>query len=195
MIVLKLFLIAFPMLAYYLIIQYYKKYYMLNEKTINTVWLVSVPIYLLFAYRYSFSPITFIYSLVLSALFSITAIDLDVKIIPNKIIVAIIGLGVINLIMTINNYKLLLGGFLFAYIFSVFLYFITKKSFGGGDVKLLASLGLLLGYYNIYIVLFLSFLFATIYGLVKIISKKSSFKSAIPFGPFIAMGFVILSFI
>lgn len=192
---LKVLLFIVPIISYYLIIKDFKKHYNLNDKMAKIFLIVSIPVYLLFAYRYSFSPTTLIYSIVLAALFSATAIDLEQMIIPDKIILLLLICGVLNLIINIHNYKMLLGGFLFATVFSFALCLISNGGVGGGDVKLISILGLLLGYYNVYILLFIAYLFATIIGLVRICFKKATMKSPTPFGPFIALGFVILSFL
>ena len=65
---------------------------------------------------------------------------------------------------------------------------------GLGDVKLVFFLGLLLGYPDILVALFLAFFIGSIIGLGLIIVKKKKFKSEIPFGPFLIAGAFIALF-
>ena len=59
---------------------------------------------------------------------------------------------------------------------------------GFGDVKLAILLGLLLGFPNILVGLFLSFFFGAIIGVALMLLSKKGFKSEIPFAPFLIFG-------
>jgi len=73
--------------------------------------------------------------------------------------------------------------------FFLLLYLISKgKWIGFGDVKLAILLGLILGWPNILIGLFLSYLIGAIIGTGLMISKKKKAKSEIPFAPFLITG-------
>lgn len=70
-----------------------------------------------------------------------------------------------------------------------FLWFITKgRGMGFGDVKLVVPLGLLLGWPNALIAIFLAFISGSIVGLILIVLKIRKFKQIIPFGPFLIFG-------
>lgn len=64
----------------------------------------------------------------------------------------------------------------------------SGKWIGFGDVKLGFFMGLLLGFPNIIVALFLSFLFGAIIGIGLIIAQKKTLKSEVPFGPFLVVG-------
>lgn len=70
-------------------------------------------------------------------------------------------------------------------------FFLSKgKWIGGGDLRLGAIMGAILGY-NIFIALFLSYFIASIYAMPAIYKKyikKEKVKSEIPFGPFLIIG-------
>lgn len=75
------------------------------------------------------------------------------------------------------------------------LWFLTKgKGMGFGDVKLAFFLGLLLGFPNVVFGIFLSFILGAIIGLGLVIFKKRKLKSAVPFGPFLVIGCLIVIF-
>ncbi len=56
-----------------------------------------------------------------------------------------------------------------------------------GDVKLSFFMGLFLGFPKILIALFLAFFIGAMIGIILIILDKKTFKSEIPFGPFLVM--------
>ena len=79
------------------------------------------------------------------------------------------------------------GGFITLYL----IYFISRKGMGFGDVKLAGAMGLYLGFRNIWLALFLGFLLGAVVGICLILSKKKGRKDMLPFGPFLAMGFLV----
>ncbi|NLU74942.1 prepilin peptidase [Streptomyces sp. HNM0575] len=84
----------------------------------------------------------------------------------------------------------LLGGTVLAAGFFV-LFLINPRGMGFGDVKLAAPLGLALGWYGWDTVLagtLLAFLFAAGYGVTLLLAGRASWKTSVPFGPFLAAG-------
>lgn len=72
---------------------------------------------------------------------------------------------------------------------------ITKgKGMGGGDVKLGAFIGLMLGFPNAVLALILSFLTGAVFSVGLIVSGKKHFGEIIPFGPFLVFGSLIALF-
>ncbi|MFH1820416.1 MAG: prepilin peptidase [Candidatus Nealsonbacteria bacterium] len=62
------------------------------------------------------------------------------------------------------------------------------KWMGVGDIKLALLMGLLLGYPTILVALFFAFLSGAIIGTALILIRKKTFKSEVPFGPFLVAG-------
>jgi leader peptidase (prepilin peptidase)/N-methyltransferase len=87
-------------------------------------------------------------------------------------------------------YAILIGaGFFFA------IWFVSQgKWMGFGDVKLAILLGLILGFPNILVGLFLSFLFGAIIGVLLMVLQKKEAKSEVPFGPFLIFGTFVALF-
>lgn len=191
----KVLLIVLPVLLYMAINKYLMDNYELSSFMNRRVLFVSLPVYAFFAYFYDFTTTSLLYSLCLGVMFSVTAIDLDKHLIPNQLVGILLFFGICNLFMNLHLYRLLLSGFALTFAMGVFLYWITKGSIGGGDIKLLSVLGLLVGFYNIYIIVLVSFLVAAVTGMIRIISKKATAKTPMAFGPFIALGFLVVSFI
>lgn len=85
--------------------------------------------------------------------------------------------------------SVIIGGFFWGLII------ITKgKGMGGGDVKLGAFMGLMLGFPQALLALILSFLTGAIFSIVLIIFGKKHFGQSIPFGPFLVLGSLIALF-
>ena len=75
----------------------------------------------------------------------------------------------------------------------IYLYKTFKKTegMGMGDAKLIAGVGLLLGWQSIPFVLFLSAILGLLMVMPSLLEKRKSLKSKIPFGPYIITAGVI----
>lgn len=75
------------------------------------------------------------------------------------------------------------------------LIFVTRgKGMGGGDVKLGALMGLVLGFPQSILAVILAFLSGAIISLILIFGGKKHFGQTIPFGPFLVLGSLITLF-
>ncbi len=84
---------------------------------------------------------------------------------------------------------LIIGGFFMGLII------ITRgKGMGGGDVKLGAFIGIMLGFPQALFALVLSFLTGAIFSVGLIAVGKKHFGQTIPFGPFLVLGSLIMLF-
>lgn len=87
----------------------------------------------------------------------------------------------------------LIGLFIGAFFFSLII--ITRgKGMGGGDVKLGAFIGLMLGFPQGLFALVLAFLTGAILSVFLIIGGKRHFGQTIPFGPFLVLGSLMMLF-
>lgn len=92
-------------------------------------------------------------------------------------------------IMMSRDFQLALVCAAGASLFFLSLFLLTRgKGMGFGDVKLAIPLGILLGWPNTVVAIFLSFVIGAIVGLVAMAIKKKKLKSQIPFGPFLVLG-------
>lgn len=69
-----------------------------------------------------------------------------------------------------------------------FVVFTKEKMFGGGDAKLIFGMILFLGAARAFLAFLLGSWAAAIFGLTLITLKKANRKTAVPFGPFLALG-------
>jgi len=65
---------------------------------------------------------------------------------------------------------------------------------GGGDIKMMAMVGALMGWKSVLLTTFLGSLFGAVWGIFLMVFKGSGRKSKIPFGPFLAAGAIITLF-
>ena len=80
--------------------------------------------------------------------------------------------------------------------FGVFLFIavVTRGAMGGGDIKLMAVLGLWFGAIDIWIVTLLSFVLGAVISVGLLILKIKGRKDMIPFGPFIILSALLVLF-
>jgi len=82
-----------------------------------------------------------------------------------------------------------------AFIFFFTLSFFSKEKWMGmGDAYLVILLGLILGWPEIILALFLSFAIGATYGIIMLAMKKKKMKSQVPFAPFLILGTFISIF-
>jgi leader peptidase (prepilin peptidase) / N-methyltransferase len=128
-----------------------------------------------------------------AVLVPITVIDIDQRIIPNRITApAALAAIVIGLVTNPAGVPEQLAAGFGAGAFMLLLALIYPKGMGLGDVKLAAVLGLYLGR-SVVVALFVGALAAAIAGFV-VISRhgvKKGRKTGVPFGPFLAFGAVV----
>lgn len=129
-------------------------------------------------------------------LIPITAIDLDVRRIPNALTAPAALLAVPIAAVTEPSFipEQLMAA-LVALTFFLLPALIAKKGMGMGDVKLAGVMGLYLGWAALPAIL-IALLAGTLVGVVVMARRgvQSGRKTAIPFGPFLALGSVICIF-
>jgi leader peptidase (prepilin peptidase)/N-methyltransferase len=124
-----------------------------------------------------------------AVLIAVTFIDLEHKIVPNKIMApaAIYGLVTAVAFRTDMLPELLIAG-AGAFVFFLVAALIHPKGMGMGDVKLAGVMGLYLGKLVIP-ALFIAFLVGSVVGIVLVMRHgMRSRKVGVPFAPFMALG-------
>ena len=133
--------------------------------------------------------------LFVSMMVIITVSDVYYKIVPDVVLIIFGSLLLIARIISPINfwYDGLLGGLLgFGFMYLIALYGkkrFKKDALGGGDIKLYAIIGLVLGYQLVFLSLFFAAVIGIIYSLV--IKHKDGY---LPFVPFIFAGSIITYF-
>lgn len=131
-------------------------------------------------------------SVYLIAAVSVTIAIVDIKTmkIPVSLTILFIILSVYPVILH-NNFPDNIYGFLFLTIFFLVIMFIFPGAFGGGDLKLYAAAGLLLGFEMSIVLLEVSLISGAVFGIIWGILNGWSFRLKIPFAPFIAAGIIV----
>lgn len=157
-------------------------------------------LFVLVLVRFGWQPFVPVLWLFCAVLIVITFIDLDHQIIPDVISLPGIPLFFLAsfLIPWVSWLDSLLGilvGGGSLLILALGYEMLTKRSgMGGGDIKLLAMIGALLGWKSILPIVFFSSLAGSLIGVPLMLIRKKDGKLAIPFGPFLALGSLIYLF-
>lgn len=110
-------------------------------------------------------------------------------IIPDKILLVFAGIFLLERIFIPLTpwWDSLLGagiGFVLLLVIAV----VSKGGMGGGDIKLFALIGFVVGTKILMLSFFLSTLFGAVFGIIGLLFKVVEKGKPIPFGPFIAAG-------
>ncbi len=146
---------------------------------------------LLCAAFYGISLQTFFVFIVLCDLTVITFIDADTQEIPPVLNIILLALGIASIWILDGPdiVERLIG--VFAVSTPMFLLAVLLNGFGGGDVKLMAAAGFLLGWKGVVAAFFIGVLGGGAYGAYLLITKKKDRKGYFAFGPFLCMGILI----
>jgi leader peptidase (prepilin peptidase)/N-methyltransferase len=153
------------------------------------------------AHRFGISLEAGIYMAFSAVMVTITFIDIDHRIIPDRIslpgilLCFLAALALPNMGWKAALLGILVGGgtlFVVAWGYSLLT---GKEGMGGGDIKLLAMIGALLGWQGVVFTIFSASLLGTVVGLGLMVRTRSDMKLAVPFGPFLAAGALAYIFV
>ncbi len=133
-----------------------------------------------------------------SILIVVSLIDWRHMEIPNGLIIALLFVGAAQLAATIftgvfgswTSYVIgMLAGGLPLLLIALLCQFILKKeAFGGGDVKLMAAAGLVIGWKLVITSYVIGIITGAVFGVILLSTGRKTRKDAMPFGPFLALG-------
>jgi leader peptidase (prepilin peptidase)/N-methyltransferase len=149
--------------------------------------------YGLIVWRFGFSALTFVYLLLWSALLVVSFIDLDYMIIPDRITLPGIVIGLILGTLFLPRWwdsviGLVVGGGVLYFMAWISPYLFGKEGMGGGDIKLLAMVGAFLGWKPAILTIFFGGVFGACVGLTLLAARLISRDDYLPFGPFLSLG-------
>ena len=171
--------------------------YLWIELSVGVLWALLV-------WRFGTSFTVAIYGAFFWVLVVLTAIDLEHKLLPNRIVYPTFVASWVALTIAAasdGDFSPLKGAALGALIFGGFLFtvaFIAPAGMGGGDVKLAFVLGTFLGHTGsvgvTLVGMFLAFLLGGGIGVALLLTGGNR-KTQVPFGPFLAAGTVLAIFV
>lgn len=145
-------------------------------------------IYFLLYFKFGFSLDTLLYAAMSSVLIVAAMIDFDTTEVPDGLVISLLVVGVLSFFSgSISPIQRIIG-FFTASGFLLVLALAIKNSVGGGDIKLMAAAGLIMGWKLILLSLFSGYIFGGIICMILIILKRIGRKQVIPFVPFLSVG-------
>ncbi len=133
---------------------------------------------------------TVLFCLAASAFFVLSIIDFRVYEIPISINYFLAAIGFVRIILDSRNWSIYLIGFFTVSVFLYIIYFVTKgNAIGGGDIKLMAAGGLLLGWKNIWLAFLLGCILGSVIHLLRM--KITNAGRVLALGPYLSMGMII----
>ena len=162
---------------------------------------------LLFAAIFAFSPLDAVIPLVLLVfiLLCVSVIDFDTQTIPDGLLIFGASVGVVwvmngilfpNIAYSSPNLTkaalgIFAGGAPLLLLDKISLFVYGRDGFGYGDVKLMAMVGIFIGWREIFIAFFFAFVLGGLTAIALVVLKKIKRGQYMPFGPFLALGSLI----
>lgn len=163
--------------------------------------MVEVGVGLLFAFIHFFFGLSFgaiFYAVIFSILTVILVYDIKTQTVPDVFAWIALGLAVLGgwYFGGFSLASMLIGGLIAGAFLGALVFFSKEKWMGSGDIKIGIILGLLTGYPNVLLALFVSFLLGSIFGIGYIYYKNSKInrdllKQSLPFAPFLILATLI----
>jgi leader peptidase (prepilin peptidase)/N-methyltransferase len=133
-----------------------------------------------------------VYMALTSALLAAAVIDLHHKILPDRITLPGIALGLVASATLLPPTVLdALGGAALGGGLYFLIALASRGGMGGGDIKLIAMIGAFLGWQAVLLTTFLAAVVGGAVGIVLMLAFGRGRKHAVPFGPFLAAGAIV----
>ncbi|RLQ98051.1 prepilin peptidase [Falsibacillus albus] len=147
---------------------------------------------LLFVYSYEvfgLAPELLIALTLVSMLIIIFVSDIKYMIIPDKILLVFGGIFIVErLLLPLSPWWDSLVGAVVAFALLLLIAIVSNGAMGGGDIKLFALLGFVLGVKLVLLSFFLATLIGAVVGIIGLAIGIFERKKPIPFGPYIVAG-------
>lgn len=143
------------------------------------------------------------YMIVASCLIVTAFIDFEHQIIPDSMWISIFVGGIFIVIDAVINSEFskeyiiskLIGLFTISGLFLIVGLLSGGRAMGGGDVKLMAAAGFVLGWKAVIVSLFFGAFSGVLFAIGRKIILKKEMRGVIPFGPFLAIGIMLAAFV
>lgn len=147
-------------------------------------------LYLIAFWKYGMSVDSLLYCLLFSALLALSVIDFRTYEIPLGINIFILALGLIRVATDFSHVMDYGIGFLCVSVFLLLVYLVTKgRGIGGGDVKLMAVCGLVLGWKRILLAFLLGCIIGSVCHLLRM--RFAGAERMLAMGPYLSIGVAI----
>ncbi len=144
-------------------------------------------LYLLVFYKFGLSIESLLYCLLFSALLALSVIDFRTYEIPVGFNYFILILGLVRLVTDYVNWSNYVIGFLAVSTFLFIIIIVSKgRAMGGGDMKLMATCGLLIGWKLIVLAFLLGCILGSVIHVIRM--RVSGEDHVLAMGPYLSMG-------
>lgn len=141
-------------------------------------------------YRFGNSVETLIYCSMTSALLALSVIDFRTFEIPQGFNIFLLIVGAARVATDLNNWLLYLIGFFAVSVVLLLIFFISGgRGIGGGDIKLMAVCGLILGWKLIIVAFLLGCILGSVIHLIRMAVTKEG--KVLALGPYLSVGVFI----
>ncbi len=146
------------------------------------------------AVRYGLSFQGLVFFIFVAALLTIAFIDIDHRIIPDRITLPGMGAALAASAFLPGMHVLeavigiLVGGGTLWVVALLYHAFTHKEGMGGGDIKLLAMIGAMIGWKGVLFTVMLASMTGSVVGVLIMMRSRKGLQTALPFGPFLSAG-------
>ena len=137
----------------------------------------------------------FIEMIIAIMLLVLSIVDIRSKRIP---LLMIVGLILMAMVSSLNlrpvDGVLMVAGAVVGLVF-VFISKMTREKLGYGDSLILLALGILLGFWEVMILILIAFLASACFGIIMVCWKKKNKNTSFPFVPFISLSYALVMFV
>jgi leader peptidase (prepilin peptidase) / N-methyltransferase len=186
-----------PVLSWLLLRGKCRKCHTPIRKRYPAVELLTGILFAVIFWKFQYSWVTVEYLILAWGLVVVSFIDIDLMILPDVftlpgIVIGLVG-AALNPERSFNSALIgvLMGGGFLWLIAYLYLLFRKEEGMGGGDIKLLAWIGAVLGWTAIPFVVLASSIIGSVVGLVLATRSEAGLKSVIPFGPYLALAAIL----
>jgi len=157
-------------------------------------------LFALIFYRFGWSWITLEYLIFGFGLVVVSFIDLEHLLLPDLFTLSGIAIGLAGAYFNPDRsfvdaiLGVLVGGGLLWSVAVIYFYLRKREGMGGGDIKLLAWIGAILGLSSIPVVVLFASLWGSFFGLAVNLRHRKGAQAVIPFGPYLALGALFYMF-
>ncbi|MDL2257999.1 prepilin peptidase [Eubacteriales bacterium OttesenSCG-928-K08] len=133
-------------------------------------------------------PLFLFYFAVAGVLAVVALADFDVQEIPDSTHIALAVLGIVSIWVgpEVKLLSRIIGVFCVSVPFLILA--MTLGAFGGGDIKLMAAAGFLLGWQNTLLAALIGIVLGGLVAVIMLAAKKAGRKTQIAFGPYLCVG-------
>jgi len=125
----------------------------------------------------------------------LSVIDIIYKRIPLLMIGGVIILALVSAVVANPmDWVLIAAGVAVGLVF-VLVSKVTKEKIGYGDSLLFLALGILLGFWEVMMVIMIAFLGSACFAILMVCCKKKNKNTSFPFVPFIAISYALVMFV